>query len=256
MKAKLIHCSLAVLLFGVVLISGCTTGSNVGVISPVKATYDCSPDDQECAKTSQVYMTSCTDSIVYSTVGNSEKYVKFKIDLTKSGDTCIVRYVVSDMKNPTPEINFHVGDEMSCHVPMSNWEGHIPLVGDLTPYSKYCYGSLFDIYYEPQKEKNLFCGKAAILIQRASFSDGILSLGLFNTGSVDLKGFFVRLKYSSGKESVVNKDSFEVLSQNINTLDIPSEEDLDGAEIHSTQCSEITNSVGRNDIEGIGYNTK
>jgi flagellin-like protein len=100
-----------------------------------------------------------------------------------------------------------------------------------------------------------FCARAQLLVQRAYYDEqsSNLTLALFNTGDVPLKGFVVRLTYEN--ESIVS-NKFETMNisyQDIEIVTLPTDDTLKQVVVQSLECRGAQDLVGRYDIQGLGF---
>lgn len=108
-----------------------------------------------------------------------------------------------------------------------------------------------------QREELQFCGRAQLLIQSATYNDtsGVLSMALFNTGDVPLKGFVARLTYANN--TVVSDrtglEDLEIQSQDISTVSLTTDDTLDKVVIQALQCRGAQDLIGKYDIRGLGF---
>ncbi len=113
-----------------------------------------------------------------------------------------------------------------------------------------------------QREELQFCGRAQLLIQNANYNEttNVLSIALFNTGDVPLKGFVARLTYDnntvvSDREGLdtMKIDELEIESQDIKTIRLRAASNLEKVVIQSLQCRGAQDLIGKYDIRGLGY---
>lgn len=104
-----------------------------------------------------------------------------------------------------------------------------------------------------------FCSRAQLLIQRAYFDNTSqeLTLSLFNTGDVPLKGFAVRLVFQEGAQESITSTKFENMNisyQDIDTLTLSGVNDtLKQVAVQSLECRGAQDLIGRYDIQGLGF---
>ncbi|MBN2043255.1 MAG: hypothetical protein JW754_05640 [Candidatus Aenigmarchaeota archaeon] len=111
-------------------------------------------------------------------------------------------------------------------------------------------------FVEQQRSELALCSRAGILIQRAYFGNGNLTLHIFNTGDVDLSGFSARLTYTSnttGQRYTIPQrlGGLNVSSQNIQTYIIPANNTLYEFVLQSLQCKGAQDIIYKYDIEGL-----
>lgn len=98
-----------------------------------------------------------------------------------------------------------------------------------------------------------FCSKAQMLIQRAYYANGTLTLALFNTGDVPLNGFAVRITYNN---ETITSEKFEDLNisyQDIKTAVVFTDDTLKQIAVQSLQCRGAQDMINRYDVQGIGF---
>jgi len=98
-----------------------------------------------------------------------------------------------------------------------------------------------------------FCARAQLLIQRAYFKDNELTLALFNTGDVPLKGFAVRLTYENETVTSTKFEDFNISYKDIKTITIGTDDTLNEIAILSLECLGAQDMLGRYDIQGLGF---
>lgn len=100
-----------------------------------------------------------------------------------------------------------------------------------------------------------FCGRAQLLIQRAYYDDVTqdLTLNLFNTGDVPLRGFAVRLNYENGSVESIKFESLNISYQDIETVTVLTDTTLQQVVVQSLQCRGAQDLIGRYDIQGLGF---
>jgi|YelNatPaOPRAMG01_1025707.scaffolds.fasta_scaffold129062_2 flagellin-like protein len=100
-----------------------------------------------------------------------------------------------------------------------------------------------------------FCARAQLLIQRAFYdkNSGNLTLSIFNTGDVPLKGFSVRLIYQNESVDVEKFNETEIDSQDIDSLVVKTDDTLKQVIVQSLQCRGAQDLMGRYDIQGLGF---
>lgn len=108
-----------------------------------------------------------------------------------------------------------------------------------------------------QREELQFCARAQLLIQNANYNDttGNLVVALFNTGDVPLRGFVARMTYENN--TVVSErtglDDLEIISQDIKTVTLSTDDTLEKVVIQSLQCRGAQDLIGKYDIRGLGF---
>jgi flagellin-like protein len=108
-----------------------------------------------------------------------------------------------------------------------------------------------------QREELQFCARAQLLIQNANYNDTTRNLvvALFNTGDVPLKGFVARMTYTNN--TVVSErtglEGLEIISQDIKTVTLSTDDTLDKVVIQSLQCRGAQDLIGKYDIRGLGF---
>ncbi len=96
-----------------------------------------------------------------------------------------------------------------------------------------------------------------MLIQNANYDNSTktLTIALFNTGDVPLKGFVARLTYANN--TVVSEKTglqdLEIEAQDIKTISLTTDETLDKVVIQSLQCRGVQDLIGKYDIRGFGF---
>jgi flagellin-like protein len=101
-----------------------------------------------------------------------------------------------------------------------------------------------------------FCTKSRLLIQRAHYDDQTnnLTLSMFNTGDVPLKGFSVILEYENGSATSEKFENLEIDYQTIKTLVMSSvNETLNSLAVQSLQCKGAYDSLDKYGIQGLGF---
>ncbi|NIO22431.1 MAG: type IV pilin [Candidatus Aenigmarchaeota archaeon] len=108
-----------------------------------------------------------------------------------------------------------------------------------------------------QREELQFCAKAQLLIQNANYNDTTknLTIALFNTGDVPLRGFVARLTYANNTVASERSglETLEIASQDIRTVTVSVDDTLDKVVIQSLQCRGAQDLIGKYDIRGLGY---
>jgi flagellin-like protein len=109
-----------------------------------------------------------------------------------------------------------------------------------------------------------FCSKAQLLIQRAYYeesgtaNEGNVTLALFNTGDVDLRGLVVRLTYKNQDIESTKFEDMNISYQDIKTVTLfvnETDNELDQLVVQSLQCRGAQDMIGRYDIQGLGFKT-
>ncbi|MEM5871879.1 MAG: type IV pilin [Candidatus Aenigmatarchaeota archaeon] len=100
-----------------------------------------------------------------------------------------------------------------------------------------------------------FCSRAQILIQRAYYNDDTknLTLTLFNTGDVPLKGFSIRIVYQNESIISIKREDLNISYQDIQTIEIETDKDIKQVVVQSLQCRGAQDLIGRYDIQGLGF---
>jgi len=108
-----------------------------------------------------------------------------------------------------------------------------------------------------QREELQFCAKAQLLIQNANYNDTTknLTIALFNTGDVPLRGFVARLTYANNTVASERGglEDLTIESQDIKTATIPTNDNLEKVVIQSLQCRGAQDLIGKYDIRGLGF---
>jgi flagellin-like protein len=108
-----------------------------------------------------------------------------------------------------------------------------------------------------QREELQFCAKAQLLIQNANYNDTTknLTIALFNTGDVPLRGFVARLTYANNTVASYRPGLEELVieSQDIKTATVPTNDNLEKVVIQSLQCRGAQDLIGKYDIRGLGF---
>jgi len=108
-----------------------------------------------------------------------------------------------------------------------------------------------------QREELQFCAKAQLLIQNANYNDTTknLTIALFNTGDVPLRGFVARLTYVNNTVASERGglEGLTIESQDIKTATIPTNDNLEKVVIQSLQCRGAQDLIGKYDIRGLGF---
>lgn len=102
-----------------------------------------------------------------------------------------------------------------------------------------------------------FCAKSQLLIQRAYFDNTTkeLTVALFNTGDVPLKGFAVRLTYQNESIVSVKLEEMNISYQDIKTVTLATDETLKQVVAQSLECRGAQDLITRYDIQGLGFRT-
>lgn len=100
-----------------------------------------------------------------------------------------------------------------------------------------------------------FCARAQMLIQRAYYDNSTkdLTLALFNTGDVPLRGFSVRLEYSNNTIESTKMESLNISYQDIETVTLKTDESLKQVVVQSMECRGAQDLVNKYDIQGLGF---
>ena len=100
-----------------------------------------------------------------------------------------------------------------------------------------------------------FCARAQMLIQRAYYDNSTkdLTLALFNTGDVPLRGFSVRLEYSNNTIDATKMESLNISYQDIETVTLKTDEGLKQVVVQSMECRGAQDLVNKYDIQGLGF---
>jgi flagellin-like protein len=108
-----------------------------------------------------------------------------------------------------------------------------------------------------QREELQFCARAQLLIQNANFDNSSknLTIALFNTGDVPLKGFVARLTYDNNTVTSERRglDNLQIESQDIKTVVVPTADNLEKVVIQALQCRGAQDLIGKYDIRGLGF---
>lgn len=108
-----------------------------------------------------------------------------------------------------------------------------------------------------QREELQFCARAQLLIQNANFDNSSknLTIALFNTGDVPLKGFVARLTYDNNTVTSERRglENLQIDSQDIKTVVVPAADNLEKVIIQSLQCRGAQDLIGKYDIRGLGF---
>ncbi len=100
-----------------------------------------------------------------------------------------------------------------------------------------------------------FCARAQLLIQRAYYDNSTqeLTLALFNTGDVPLRGFAVRLVYQNESITSTKFENLNISYQDIETVTLTTDDTLKQVVVQSLECRGAQDLVGRYDIQGLGF---
>jgi flagellin-like protein len=108
-----------------------------------------------------------------------------------------------------------------------------------------------------QREELQFCARAQLLIQNANYNDTThnLVVAMFNTGDVPLKGFVARMTYANNTVASerTGLEDLEIISQDIKTVTLPTDDTLEKVVIQSLQCRGAQDLIGKYDIRGLGF---
>ena len=108
-------------------------------------------------------------------------------------------------------------------------------------------------FVQTQRSELQFCSKAQILIQRAYFDGSdTLTLAVYNTGSVPLKGYSVILTYANQSISTYKEENTTIDYQEIGNIVVNTDDTLSEVVVQSLQCRGAQDLVGRYYIQGLG----
>jgi len=102
--------------------------------------------------------------------------------------------------------------------------------------------------YLNQSEELKYCARAYILINKAIYDSGELTLCLLNMGDVKLKGFEITVIYENNYNETFKYEDLEILPQTTQSLRMNLTDTLKRINVKSSQCKAASDLVTEYDI--------
>jgi len=102
--------------------------------------------------------------------------------------------------------------------------------------------------YLNQSEELKYCARASIMINKAIYDSGELTLCLLNMGDVKLKGFEITVIYENNHNETFKYEDLEILPQTTQPLRMNLTDTLKQINVKSSQCKAASDLVKEYDI--------